>query len=47
MTLFLSIALKPFVLLVWLCGLATVVIAMRRWFPDCRIKRALLFKVWD
>ena len=44
---FLAAALKPFVLLVGLCALAAVVISIQRWFPEGRIKRALLFKVWD
>jgi len=44
---FLTAALRPFALLVFLCALAAVVISVRRWMPDGIVKRALLFKLWD
>ena len=47
MNIFLAMLLKPFVMLVALCALAAVVISIQRWFPEGRIKKALLLKVWD
>lgn len=47
MSLFLSQALKPFVLVAYLCAVYCLVYALRRWMPECRLKRLLLYKLWD
>jgi hypothetical protein len=46
-TVFLASALKPFVLLFYFFGVWCLVEGIRRFLPDCTMKRLLLFKVWD
>lgn len=46
MTFALALVLKPIFLFGWLCFLASVVISVRKWFPEGRIKQLLLRRVW-
>lgn len=47
MTVFLSALAKPFILFLWLAFCLLLVEGIRRFFPDCKLKRLLLFKLWD
>ncbi len=47
MSIFLAAALKPFVQFAWLCFVAAVVISIRKWWPEGRVKRLLLLELWS